>query len=133
MVTLIGFLLAMTLSFSLLGLFNDLFSLSMLVFVRSVFVSMPGNQYALPLLFVLSGIVVLYAYSVLVIVEQCYAMIYVIPDQILKWIGGPLDSAGGAIGSALRNVSSGLSQQAAKASQGISQSSGGAMGVNTRG
>lgn len=133
MVTLIGFLLAMTLSFSLLGLFNDLFSLSMLVFVRSVFHSMSGDQYALPLLFVLSGIVVLYAYSVLVIVEQCYAMIYVIPDQILKWIGGPLDSAGGAIGSALRNVSSGLSQQSAKASQGISQSSGGAMGVNTRG
>ena len=90
---------------------------------------MPGENYALPSLFVSAGVVVLYVYALLVIVEQCYSIIYIIPDQILKWIGGPLDSSGATIGAAMRSASSGLTKHTSAASRGIGQSSSGATNV----
>ena len=64
-----------------------------------------------------SDLVVLYVYAMLVVIEQCYSMIYMIPDRVLRWIGGPQDSAGSGVGGALQSISAGLSQDTASAGQ----------------
>ena len=40
------------------------------------------------------GLVLVYAYVLMTILEQVYGLIYQVPDKILRWIGGPQDSAG---------------------------------------
>ena len=40
------------------------------------------------------GLVMVYAYVLMTILEQAYSLIYQIPDKILRWIGGPQESAG---------------------------------------
>ena len=42
----------------------------------------------------LIGLVMVYAYVLMTILEQAYSLIYQIPDKILRWIGGPQESAG---------------------------------------
>lgn len=135
MLTLMGFLFSIQLANALIGLYNQIFSISLLPFIKLTFQSFlasTASQGSLPFVFMASGILVLYVYSIIVIVEQCYAIIYVVPDQILKWIGGPLDSAGSAISQAVRQASSGLATQSQNASQGMSSGSQGAMGIQTR-
>lgn len=131
MLTLIGFLMALVLSYTLLTMFSALFKLSSLYYMKPIIQG--GIAYpTLVVTFMAASLVVLYVYSMVVVLEQCYSMIYVIPDQILKWVGGPMDSAGSSIGSALRSASTGLTQQSKVATEGAGQASGGAMGISTR-
>ncbi|MEC7030973.1 MAG: DotA/TraY family protein [Pseudomonadota bacterium] len=131
MLTLLGFLLALVLSYTLVELFNSLFKFTSMYYFMPMF---NGYQSGDGLIYTFMGapFILLYVYSVVVVLEQCYAMIYVIPDQILKWIGGPMDSAGASIGTALRSASTGLTQQSKMAAQGASQTSGSAFSVQTR-
>ncbi len=132
MLTLIGFLLALVLSYALITLFNGLFRLSTLFYIRSIFTVMPEAGYEIILSFMAASLLLLYVYSLVVVLEQCYSMIYVVPDQILKWIGGPMDSAGSSVGSALRNISGGLTQHSKVAAEGGSKTTSGATQIQTR-
>lgn len=134
MLTVFGFLMSIILSYVAMKIFNTLFSLSLLIFMRSVFTTAPTmTKYSLPLAFISSGIVVLYSYAILVLLELCYSTIYVVPDQVLKWIGGPLESAGSSVSQAMREVSGGLTQHSQSASQGAGGIADSAQGITTRG
>lgn len=126
-ITLLGFLLAIGLSVTLIKAFNTMFAVGSMFFFRNAL----QVNHPIPLMFAVSGFVLLYSYSLMVILQQCYSMIYVIPDQILKWIGGPAESAGSGIASAMRSISTGLSQQSQAASTGGGNATRGAMGVTT--
>jgi defect-in-organelle-trafficking protein DotA len=128
-VTLLGFVMAMMISVTILKLFNQMILVSAVYYFRSL--TEPGINHAVPVMFGVSGLVVLYAYSLMVLLQQSYSMIYLIPDQILKWVGGPAQSAGAGIASVMRSVSSGLSQQSQAAAQGASSTSRSSTSVST--
>lgn len=127
--TLIGFVMAMMISITVLQLFNQMILLSTVFYFRNL--TQPGIANAIPVMFGVSGLTVLYSYALMVLLQQSYSMIYLIPDQILKWVGGPAQSAGAGIASVMRSVSSGLSQQSQSAAQGASSSSRGSTSVST--
>ena len=52
-------------------------------------------------------------------VDDMYSITYIIPDKVLRWLGGTQDNAGSSISAVIRGASSGLSQQAQSAAQGV--------------
>jgi conjugal transfer/type IV secretion protein DotA/TraY len=129
-ITLIGFMLSMLMSFSLIKLFNSMMLVSSLFFFKNLLQA--DIDLSIAIMFGIAGLVVLYAYSLMVIMQQCYSMIYVIPDQILKWIGGPAESAGSGVAQVMRSVQTGLSQQSQSAASGVTSAAGGSVQISTK-
>ena len=59
---------------------------------------------------VAGGVLLVYVYVLMSVIEQSFSLIYVIPERILRWIGGPQDQTG--IGQ-LAEKAKGETQQAA--------------------
>jgi hypothetical protein len=59
------------------------------------------------------GIMTVYAYVVVAILEQVFSLIYQIPDRILRWIGGPQEGAGSA-GQMMQQVKGKMSDTASQ-------------------
>ncbi|HJN37796.1 MAG TPA: DotA/TraY family protein [Gammaproteobacteria bacterium] len=60
-----------------------------------------------------TGVLTVYAYVVMAILEQVFSLIYQIPDRILRWIGGPQEGAGAA-GQMLQQVKGKVSDTASQ-------------------
>ncbi|UTC24418.1 DotA/TraY family protein [Candidatus Comchoanobacter bicostacola] len=137
LLTLIGMVVGISLSFTAIKMFNMTFLTSIVVFMKSIEsispVISPGySEDHIINMFFVAGLVVLYVYALMVIVEQCYAMIYLIPDRVLKWIGSPSEAAGSGIGAgAIHAVSSGVTQDVGSAGAGASSAGGGALQQDT--
>jgi hypothetical protein len=69
-----------------------------------------ANQVNLMLGIVVGGTLLVYVYAMISIIEQSYALIYQVPDRILRWVGGPQDQS--MVGQ-LAEQAKGESQQAA--------------------
>lgn len=69
------------------------------------------------------GLVMVYAYVLMTILEQVYALIYQIPDKILRWIGGPQDSAGSVsqMVNQIKSQISGMGQSIGQAGSGVTK------------
>lgn len=104
-VMLFGMLMAIVVSQVLVKLFN----LGFIVGVIPVFESAGDNLSTQGI--VLCGTLLVYLYILMNIIEQSYSLIYVIPEKILRWVGGPQDQTG--IGQ-LAEQAKGESQQAAQ-------------------
>lgn len=63
---------------------------------------------------VAAGVLLVYVYILMSVIEQSFSLIYVIPERILRWIGGPQDQTG--IGQ-LAEKAKGETQQAAGQAQ----------------
>lgn len=129
-VTLISFMLSMVLSYSLIKVFNEMILVASIFYFRNA--TQVGIDHPIPIMFAITGLVVLYSYALMVVLQQCYSMIYVIPDQILKWVGGPAQSAGSGVAQVMKSVSTGLMQQSQSAASGAGGASKGATSVSTK-
>ena len=67
-----------------------------------------------------AGVLIVYIYIVMSVIEQSYSLIYQIPERILKWVGGPQDQTG--IGQLAEQVKGETQQAAGQAAQGAGQS-----------
>jgi defect-in-organelle-trafficking protein DotA len=114
--TLMGLMLGIFFAHIAVDLYNGIFLRLIPIYLYTLKDSVLLNQELIRVFFA-SGLVVLYVYAMLVVIEQCYSMIYMIPDRVLRWIGGPQDSAGSGVGGALQSISAGLSQDTASAGQ----------------
>ena len=88
-----------------------LFHLGFVMVSLDIFKSMSSNDLLSTQAVVLCGVLLVYIYILMNIIEQSYSLIYVIPEKILRWIGGPQDQTG--IGQ-LADQAKGESQQAAQ-------------------
>ncbi len=113
--SLVGMLIAVSLSTIAVELYNDIYLNIMPLYLDMLYKD--DLSHALFVIFFAAGFVILYVYALLVIIEQCYSLIYMVPDRILKWLGGQADMAGAGVGGALQQISSGLSQDAGAAGQ----------------
>ena len=62
----------------------------------------------------------MYAMVVYYVVNQCYSMVYVLPDYILRWIGGPQQQSG--VAQMMEGIKSGVSQHSGQLGQAMGQS-----------
>ncbi len=106
-VMLFGMLMAIIVSQVLVKLFHLGFLMVTLDIFKSTGSADPLSTQAV----VLCGVLLVYIYILMNIIEQSYSLIYVIPEKILRWIGGPQDQTG--IGQ-LADQAKGESQQAAQ-------------------
>ncbi len=106
--SLVGMLVAISFSAIAIELYNDIYLNIMPLYLDVAYSS--DLHPSLFVIFFASGFVILYVYALLVILEQCYSLIYMVPDRILRWLGGQADMAGAGVGGALQQISSGLSQ-----------------------
>lgn len=65
------------------------------------------------------GVLLVYAYVLLAVLNQCFALIHQVPDKIMMWVGGPMGQSGAA--QALGEVKQGVSQSGQMAGQGAQQ------------
>ena len=79
-------------------------------------------------LIVISGTLFIYTYVAIEIVNQCFSMIYVVPDKILRWIGGPQEQSN--IGQMMGQIKGGVSQAAGSAGESAKGKSSGAPQVS---
>jgi conjugal transfer/type IV secretion protein DotA/TraY len=55
------------------------------------------------------GMIIIYVYVMMSIVDQCFSLIYVIPDKIMRWIGGPSEQS--QVAQMMQQVKGGTEQQ----------------------
>lgn len=67
----------------------------------------------------------IYAMVVYYVINQCYSLVYVLPDYILRWIGGPQQQS--SVGQMMEGLKGGFQQNMGSAGQGMNQSAGNAM------
>ncbi len=82
-----GLLIGMMLSYVGIWLLNAGFG--------TAWTSVTGNVTGFTSLLSLVGIMLIYALVVLQIVQKSFSLIHVIPDEVLKWIGGNIKGMGG--------------------------------------
>ena len=75
---------------------------------------MIGGIIGMPILLFMYAMVVYY------VVNQCYSMVYVLPDYILRWIGGPQQQSG--VAQMMEGIKSGVSQHSGQLGQAMGQS-----------
>ena len=84
-----------------------------------------GNNEILGAYILLLGIIMVYTYVVMALLNRVYSLIYLIPDRILRWIGGqPEQSATAQMMSRMQQQISGSGGQIAGGAGGMSQSIG---------
>ena len=115
---LFGMLMAIVVSELLLKLFQLGFLQILLSFFPRETVP-ELNQLAV----ILIGSLLIYVYVLMNVIEQSYSLIYIIPERILRWVGGPQDQSG--VGQLAEQVKGQTQQAAGQASQGASQSTSG--------
>lgn len=117
-VMLFGLLMAIVVSQILIKLFHLGF---LTVTVTILGEAISNNSDALTELgVVVSGILLVYVYILISVIEQSFSLIYVIPEKILRWIGGPQEQSG--IGQLAEQVKGETQQAAGQAAQGAGQS-----------
>lgn len=115
-----GLLTGMVLSFVALRVLNSGF------FYMASNVLRLGGGLALPFIFV--AVIVVYVSLVVSLVNQAYSLIYVIPDRVMRWIGGPQDQTG--IGKeALQAAGGAVKEAGGTLSKGMEGGIGGAKGA----
>lgn len=78
------------------------------------------------------GMLIVYTYAAMSVVDQCFSLIYQLPDKIMRWIGGPPEQSQAA--QRLGEVKGGVVQQtAAPMAQGVAQQSASAPQVSPQG
>jgi|GEM_PF-2143582 conjugal transfer/type IV secretion protein DotA/TraY len=68
------------------------------------------------------GVLIVYAYAVINIVDQVFGLIYQVPEKILRWIGAAPEQSG--VGQMMGQMRQGVSQSASSAGQGASSAAG---------
>ena len=56
------------------------------------------------------------------VINQCFSMIYQVPDKVLRWIGGPQEQSAGA--TALASIKTGVGQSADSGASGAKDTAG---------
>lgn len=116
---LFGLLMAIVASQILLTLFHIGFSGMVIgTFESVVYDNVADQAYAMGA--IAAGIILVYVYVLMSIIEQTYSLIYVIPERILKWIGGPAEQSG--VGQLAQQVKQETSQAAGQAGSGAGAS-----------
>ena len=127
-VIIIAYIISIIMMFIAMELVDDSF-IHVLVDITQQLVRNPnatplGNQ------MVLGGVGLIYFYVVWKVIEQVFSLIYVVPDKILRWIGGPPDPS--QVGGMLDQVSKGAGDKASEAAGGASQAAGKISGGNVQ-
>ena len=82
----IGLIAAMIVSFVAFGMLNTGFGMLMKSLAgHGAF----GNPFPIVIMISICMIMVIYAFMIMELIEQCFKLIYQLPNAILKWIGGP--------------------------------------------
>lgn len=88
-----------------------LFNMSFAFVAISLYATQVEQESSMVVLGMISaGIILVYVYAMLSVIEQSYSLIYQVPDRILRWIGGPPDQS---MAGQLAEQAKGESQQAA--------------------
>lgn len=101
------------------GAANASVETGMSTFVNSA-VSGAGEGDIAGLLIGMPVMMTMYASVVFLVANQCYSLIYVLPDYILRWIGGQQQSSG--IGQMVEGLKGGVSQTSGQMGEGASGS-----------
>lgn len=100
----IGLLGGMILSYVALRILNGGF-----FYVAQNILSTQGIGLAWPFVFII--ILIIYSSLVVSIVTQCFSLIHLLPDRIMRWIGGPQEQT--TMGKEALQSASGATQEAA--------------------
>ncbi len=117
----IGLILAITLNYIMVGFFNFGF----IVTVNPILNSLESGQ-SFQLVIVAATLIV-YVYILIEVINQCFSMIFQIPDKLLRWIGGPQEQSSAA--QAMNQIKGGVSSSASQGAQGASSSAGSAANI----
>lgn len=112
---LFGMIMAVVVSQLLLKLFH----IGFLQILVKLFTSSPGAGLE-ELAVLLIGSLIVYIYVLINVVEQSFSLVYVIPERILRWVGGPQDQTG--IGQLADQTKGEVQQASGQAAQGAGQS-----------
>lgn len=86
-----------------------LLSIVVVTMINSAFSGVMGSVYAHPGGLELILFLAAYVSLILAALNKCFALIHIVPDNVLRWIGGPSGAeAGGAAGEALGEVKGGV-------------------------
>ena len=113
----LGLILGITLNYIMVGFFNFGF----VVTVNPILASLDGGTFQLV---IVSACLIVYVYVLIEVINQCFSMIFQVPDKILRWIGGPQEQSSAA--QAMQSVKSGVQQSGSQGASGASQSAGSA-------
>ena len=117
----IGLILAITLNYIMVGFFNFGF----IVTVNPILSSLESGQ-SFQLVIVAATLIV-YVYILIEVINQCFSMIFQVPDKLLRWIGGPQEQSSAA--QAMNQIKGGVSSSASQGAQGASSSAGSAANI----
>lgn len=110
----LGFVAAMLISFVAFKMMNVGFS--------QVYLAMEdSSQGAIGAGLFLSLLVVVYAFIVMELIEQCYKLTFQLPNNIMSWIGGP--QTGQDVGQMVSAIKGGVSSGASSLGQGVDSGS----------
>ena len=85
----IGFIFATIFATLLFPMFNTMMFYAMQTFISSTIINSSSMTAAIIVMLLLF----LYCYAVLSFITQCFSLIYVVPNKIMRWIGVPVDEA----------------------------------------
>jgi conjugal transfer/type IV secretion protein DotA/TraY len=85
-------------------------------------VSMSDTDQSITKLIGSLGVLIVYTYAVINIVDQVFGLIYQVPEKILRWIGAAPEQSG--VGQMMGQMRQGVSQSASSAGQGASSTAG---------
>jgi conjugal transfer/type IV secretion protein DotA/TraY len=111
----IGLILAITLNYIMVGFFNYGF----IVTVNPILENLKGGAFQL---LIVAACLIVYVYILIEVINQCFSMIFQVPDKLLRWIGGPQEQSSAA--QAMNQIKGGVSSSAQQAGQGASSSAG---------
>ena len=118
----IGFILAITLTYLMMQFLNYGFVYT----ANPLLETASSNSTASFNMISIVGILLVYAYVAIEVINQCFSMIFQVPDKILRWIGGPqeqsnvsqmMQSVKGGVQSGAQGAGSAASGQASKGAQ----------------
>lgn len=116
----IGFFAAMTISYIALGMFN----LGFLQVIDGMLSTNSADEVAIANLISFFGILMVYTYTIIEVINFCYGLIIQIPDKIMRWVGGPADNQAQQIQQILGQVGGQTGQAAQAGAQGVGSAAG---------
>jgi len=115
---LIGFIMAIILAYVSMEMLNSGF-ISVMINYLNTQISTDGSLTAQTALVGFCGILLVYVYTALSVINQAFSMVYQVPDKLLRWIGGAPEQS--SVGQMLQEVKGGGKEAAQGAGQGASQ------------
>lgn len=118
----IGFVIAVTLTYLMMQFLNYGFVYTANPLLASAAVNSSDSFNMIAIV----GILLVYAYVAIEVINQCFGMIFQVPDKILRWIGGPqeqsnvgqmMQSVKGGVQSGAQGAGSAASGQASRGAQ----------------